>query len=517
MYQAFDLPRRSAARPPTLSRYPLQKSFLVWGFSVGIFTSALLSSLLAGFAFFVMFAVAGTLWRRGEPPILPFCLGSQWAAVAAGFLYMQVTGSYPGFLGEDVNRAVLYSLVGLLCIAAGIRAGAHFFRGPLSSGDSPKQVPPFFYDIRRLWWIVLILFLPNWVVDVSSLAASFGGGQIVSRLLEFREVFPVMLLLEVIRQRRGYRYAAAGVLVAMIPKFGSYFSSFKDVLFSVFMAVLMEWKPWSKTADDAKRNVRIVSLAVAMFAVFIFLGMLWEGGVKPPWRMAVLSGRVSGSPLSRIKEFPRFVKDAAADLEAQSSIEALIANMSSATAYFSLVLTRVPALMPHEDGAMVMRAVTHVLMPRFLFPDKANLGSDSWLVRRYAGLGAAGEESGTSVGLGYIAQLYIDFGSPVMFVGLFLYGTIVGVGLMSLRIFSPSDKFFHATAMVVFLQHFSALGEIAKQAGGFIQSVIIFSALLYFLGSRLHQILLLRIVRRRSALTRTAHPLQPGLRDAPGS
>src|SRR6187401_1313071 len=76
--------------------YPLQRRFFTWGLITGIITAVLFGSLVAGFALFALFLNAGLLWRREEAPILPYCLGYQWLFAVVGFLWLTMTGNYPG-------------------------------------------------------------------------------------------------------------------------------------------------------------------------------------------------------------------------------------------------------------------------------------------------------------------------------------------------------------------------------------------------------------------------------------
>jgi hypothetical protein len=65
-------------------------------------------------------------------------------------------------------------------------------------------------------------------------------------------------------------------------------------------------------------------------------------------------------------------------------------------------------------------------MPRLLFPDKPALPNDSDLTNYYTGLYMAGEEQGTSVSLGYVAESYIDFGIYGMFAPILMLGMLLG-------------------------------------------------------------------------------------------
>ncbi|MEP6919459.1 MAG: hypothetical protein ABJC89_27705, partial [Acidobacteriota bacterium] len=95
--------------------------------------------------------------------------------------------------------------------------------------------------------------------------------------------------------------------------------------------------------------------------------------------------------------------------------------------YPALAVARVPAVIPHTNGAILSSALRHVTMPRVFFPDKGELMSDSEMVRRYSGVMVAGAESGTSIAFGYAGESYLDFGLPWMFLPVFAFGLFMGL------------------------------------------------------------------------------------------
>jgi hypothetical protein len=100
--------------------------------------------------------------------------------------------------------------------------------------------------------------------------------------------------------------------------------------------------------------------------------------------------------------------------------------------YPALAVSRVPSVLPHTDGAFVLAALQHVLSPRVFFPTKAELKSDSEMVRKYSGVWVAGAEQNTSIAFGYAGESYIDFGVPLMFMPVFLYGLVAGLAYQML-------------------------------------------------------------------------------------
>jgi hypothetical protein len=95
--------------------------------------------------------------------------------------------------------------------------------------------------------------------------------------------------------------------------------------------------------------------------------------------------------------------------------------------YPALAVARVPNVLPHTEGEILKGAILHLITPRVLFPDKPELPSDSDMVRKYSGVWVAGAEENTSIAFGYAAESYVDFGIPLMFIPVFVFGALMGV------------------------------------------------------------------------------------------
>jgi len=96
--------------------------------------------------------------------------------------------------------------------------------------------------------------------------------------------------------------------------------------------------------------------------------------------------------------------------------------------YFpALAVERVPLVLPYTNGSILEEALMHLVTPRFLFPDKGELPSDSEMVRKYSGVRVASTEQNTSIAFGYAAESYLDFGLPWMFIPVLLYGFFMGL------------------------------------------------------------------------------------------
>jgi hypothetical protein len=91
------------------------------------------------------------------------------------------------------------------------------------------------------------------------------------------------------------------------------------------------------------------------------------------------------------------------------------------------VLDRVPGVLPHTGGELMLNTLKYTFEPRLFFPDKPQIQSDSEMVRKYSGVMVAGEENNTDIAFGYAAESYVDYGVPGMFLPSLVWALFIGV------------------------------------------------------------------------------------------
>lgn len=479
---------RARLRAHADRQYPLQEKFVWWGLGIGTVMGVLFTSPLAGFSVAVLFSAVGLLWRREAAPILPFCIAYQWVFISTGYFYMQAYGHFPNLdpIG-DVSLSVTYSLLGILSLALGLRVGIDIF-----DSLNPRYEKIGFcgrYDLKSLFWVVIALNFFRWIFQYSPARFWLAGGQILSSVLLLASVVLVMLAIAVARRGEGYGYLAVALIFVSVPELASRMSNFKVPLFLVFIGLLSVWEPWKEMIPRLLESRRALRWVAGIAAGILLFGVFWMGGMKPAWRAKVDSGQVSEDVVERLGEFSSLAVNVTENITFQEATENMAGRFSSSVGYFADAIRRVPNQVPHEDGALTMRAVQHVTMPRVLFPEKPSLGMDSWLVREYAGRNVAGARLGTSIGFTYIGQFYVDYGFPLMLFPLFLYGVLIGVLYRLPVISSVSKEIYFATVTAIFVAGFLTYGsDLAKQAGSLIMKTAVLTAVLYFVGDKIHKI-----------------------------
>ncbi len=72
-------------------------------------------------------------------------------------------------------------------------------------------------------------------------------------------------------------------------------------------------------------------------------------------------------------------------------------------------------------------ALSHVLQPRILFPDKAALSDTDVYMRLTRADPTEQVRLGTSISVGYMAKNYVDLGFPGMLAGVFVIGVLLAL------------------------------------------------------------------------------------------
>jgi hypothetical protein len=181
-----------------------------------------------------------------------------------------------------------------------------------------------------------------------------------------------------------------------------------------------------------------------------------------------------------------------------------LADRISYVDFFGRALVMVPGRIPHEDGGLWGGAVTHILMPRLFFPDKPVLLSDSISTNKYTGLHFGGDEVGTSVSIGYVAESYIDFGSFWMFAPVLAMGYLLG-GMYHFFVSRRSMPLFigYGLAVVPLLGAMDFGTNSVKLVGGIVTSFLVAFLVQKFLARKLVRKLMIK--QRRQGRPTTPH------------
>lgn len=379
---------------------------------LGVGSNALLA--LLSLAIFV--AASCLLWRPGEPPILLFIFGYAWLQASAAIFHanwLQLDLATYAEIPGSIETAIVLSLIGLFCLAMGMRVGAGPVRPEyaLSARALASSVPILrFVRIYVLVSVISVLALTfTWAIP--------GLSQPLIALASLKWVPFFMLAYASLAAARASKvYWLIAFLFEFGQGFGGFFADFKTVIyFSVLAAI---------AAGTRLTGSQVIGLSSAI-ALALAAGIVWSS-IKGDYRAFVSDE--SGAQVVLV-DFPtRTVKIAelvsALDEDRLTEGAHALARRIAYVEFFGAVIDFVPRSLPHENGAITWDAISRPFMPRILFPGKAAI-DDTERTNLYTG-GLAGTSEGTSISLGYIAEVYIDFGPYLMMPILFLAGVLYG-------------------------------------------------------------------------------------------
>lgn len=370
--------------------------------------------------------------------VLPVALTFQWTQTVLGMFYRGFTGrQVQTHYASDYRPMVLIGLGCCLALAGGIKIGFRLRKPP----DPNEPRPDFAFTFSPL----LIAYVSTILLEGSLLALvndypSFR--QIVATIDTGRLGILFLILRRLCAPPGRWGLMAMVVLGEVVLGITGFFAGFREPLVLAVLAVLEVFD---------RRNMRHWAVIAIGIMAAGTMGVVWMG-IRGTYRSEYIAmdkfANSRGARVERVRDLTSsFVASSMEDL--WSTTDALVDRMW--TVYYpALALVRVPKIIPHTDGAILLAALTHVVTPRVFFPDKGELVSDSDMVRKYANVAVAGREQNTSIAFGYAAESYIDYGLPLMFAPVFGFGVFIGFCYVTFRHLIWHRELFVAFATVTF-------------------------------------------------------------------
>jgi hypothetical protein len=419
------------------------------------------------------------LWNLSEPPVLLFACTFQWAQVFVPVLRADARAEP---LGHDIalvelQAAAWLGLVTVVALACGMRVGRG--GGVLVSKDELKA------SVRELSPSRLML---AYLVGLSFSFLATGAGGIYPGVRQallvvglFRWLVAFLVLWAALNEGRFKRVALVVLGIEIALGFGGYFSSFKTVLFLAVIAVL---------GNEVKPIGFFRPRLILVYSVSLLLTMYWQA-IKADYRVFLNQGTGSQVVLVSVSERILFLAEKTSTLTFSDLFDGLDQGLDRIgyLVYFAKVIDQVPEHIPFQSGRLWAEALTHVLTPRLLFPSKGSI-SDSERTTYFSGERVSGEETGSSISLGYAAESYIDFGPVGMCVPIFALGALWGVAFWWLVRCSANRLLGLAAATTVILTG-AILFEASnvKILGGALTNILVLSVLLYFWSKQMWRLL----------------------------
>lgn len=441
---------------------------VVWGF----FSTNVVDTI-AAVAILPFFWVL--LWMPGEPPVLLIACVLQWLQVSLPVFYSNLQGATleSAYSIPRIELAFWLGLVGVVVLAAGMRV-AVWRKSRSRAREAEVDAVRLHSDRTFIAWLVSFA-----VVSGSGVAASAIPGlrQIFVNFQAIELAMYFLLAYAILVRQKHYLLLGLATGIEVASGLIQFFSGFRSVLLILLIAALT-----TRARFTMHRRILFACLLLILAA----LTLVWSA-IKSDYRSFLNQG--SGQQEVSVPIAERFdaLKDLSAGLsrdDLNDAVEQTIGRIGYLE-YFAWTLTVVPDQVPFENGNLWKEAIESVLRPRLFFPDKGVL-DDSYRTRKYTGLNVAGPEEGASIGIGYMAESYIDFGPYLMFLPVFIIGLGYGAIYRYFVFFTHNRALGVSLAVgILYIAHQGFAMAEAKLLGGNILSFLVLFGFAKVLGKPL--------------------------------
>jgi hypothetical protein len=359
-----------------------------------------------------MVAMIGVLWRNGRPGILVFAFFMQWTQVVTFVIWMDVNDWPVDRLSPHGGTAVMMGCLGLYVMALVLAFGIK--KLPIPTDEIMVHSANLFNE-KRLITIYLIstLFLGG----IGFIFGSTSGfTQILVTLSYLKWIFFMLYGFTVVLKKKNRLILYAMIVFEFITALYSYFSSFKEVILITIILSLTFVR---------RVSGRQLVYSLLLGTLLASLLVTWTA-IKGEYRQYLNAGTHKQQVnVSREAAFDKIGRQIS-DLSWSRYQQAMNMSLYRLQYVFHLAKTMdlVPSVMAYENGQLWYDNISYVLVPRLLDPDKPIFDA-TIKTNKYTGLHYAGLKQGSSFGIGYFADGYIDFGYagmllPLVLIALFL-------------------------------------------------------------------------------------------------
>lgn len=362
--------------------------------------------------------VIALLWRADEPPILLLPVLFQWSEVAApplSTIWKQLPLNQMSYYGADLETSAAYGFAGVTALALGVRIGL------------PKWAMTSFAErLRaeaRVWRLgqVLRIGLGAMVLGYTFAALQGVAGparELFGNASGIKYVGLFVIAYWCLANQKNYALLAGVTAFEILFGMTGFFAGFKNSVLTLVVAV-MAARPRIKLSD--------MVAAALVGALVLFVATFWTT-IKVDYRRMVNLGTGAQMVAVPLNQRLDFIADAFGNLDGDrlaDGFDRLIARHGYIE-FLGLVMQKVPETIPHEGGKLTRNVIAHITMPRILFPGKPPLPSDTDIMKQYTGLSYVWDRN-TSISIGNLGELYIDFG----FLGGLLAEFVIGLMIAS--------------------------------------------------------------------------------------
>lgn len=425
-----------------------------------------------------LIAIIALLWTTEEPPILLLPALFQWSEVALvpiSTVWLRVPLAELSENGADLNASALYGLLGVLSLAVGMKVGSLKKASKAASFSDRIRYEAMRWPQSKVFQSSAALILAGYVFaalmfSVGPLREPFGQAANVKYIGIFMLAYWCLLT------GRSQGVLAFVIGFEIVIGMTGFFAEFKDTILTFFVAALF-----------AKPRVRAFDLLITTFAAVLILGVaIFWSAIKPDYRDFMNNGTGAQTVGVPMNERIDFIGNSISSFDGdklQDGFQRLVSRHGYIE-YLGLVMQNVPQAVPFQDGQITASVIKHITVPRLIWKEKPALPSDTEVMSKYTGLPMTWN-SDTSISIGYLGELYADFGYLGGLVAASLIGLLIGLCYRAVSNNRRSSELARAGLCLMLVLPIAYFGTAyVKLIGSYVMTAIIVLILLNFVFPR---------------------------------
>lgn len=427
--------------------------------------------LLSGIA---LIAIIALLWTNDEPPILLLPALFQWSEVALvpiSTVWLRVPLAELSENGADLNASALYGLLGVLSLAIGMKAASLRSGSKGISFSDRIRREAMLWPQSKVFQASAALILAGYVFaalmySVGPLREPFGQAANIKYIGLFILAYWCLL------NGRSHAVLAAVLCFEIIIGMTGFFAEFKDTILTFFVAALF-----------AKPRIRALDLLTTAFAALLILSVaIFWSAIKLDYRQFVNKGTGAQIVDVPVSERINFIGNSLNSFDGEKiaiGFQRLVSRHGYIE-YLGLVLQNVPQAVPFQEGQITASVIRHITVPRLFWNGKPPLPSDTEVMSKYTGLQMTWN-SDTSISIGYLGELYADFGYLGGLFGTSVIGLMVGLSYRVVRDNRRGSELAKAGLCLMLVLPIAYFGTAyVKLVGAYVMTAVIVLFLLNF-------------------------------------
>lgn len=401
----------------------------------GVFSQYFILSALGGLTLVV---ILRNLWKPYVPPALLIFVSFHWLQVFASILYADFIekSSYKPYSGDDTEYLFGITFLQIMLMSYVLRNYVFDSRHNATYEMLKESAEKLNSRNVIIGYAVSAVVLPVLVAWSWRSPSLF---QLVSTFNIVKLIFTGLMVFILLLKKTKNKLLIGGILLFdFVISFASFFSGFKILIILIILIYI--------TVNPHIKKSALLKLSPFVIILVIFFSF-WSY-VKGGYREFLNQGSSQQVKAVSNSQALSYMYSRVVDIKLSELRQgaAIFLKRLQYMERYTEAYNRVPSEIEYQNGKELASTLEFIFVPRALNPNKG-VKDASERTSYYTGKDFTKASQGTSISMGYMCDLYIDFGLYLMIIPLLLITAVIGYIYRSILNVKGYNKLFVYTLL----------------------------------------------------------------------